>query len=452
MVYGGCKSVVKLRLLPEDFRVTETGGPTPATDEGWKEMEHRLYRLEKKGHDTISLLARLSRELSLPRRSFGLSGLKDRHAVTSQLVSLPRGRGKGLPTEIGQSIGDGGDFRDDGEIGEEADSEAQDGFREVGNEPDSEDFGGEADSEEFGGFSDGDGWRLTLLGGSAEKLRSGSHESNRFRIVVRDITREQIDRLPRRLEQANIHGWPNWFDTQRFGSEVAGELPGEYIVVGDYESAMKLTLTRRNKSDRSDRRRDKRVMAEKWPEVGDLKLEHRPHQKLIRAYNRATETGATAQELWRRVYMAMPYDIRGLWLSAWQSSEWNAHLSELLHEHLPSHLMREVEIGVGGPLYFPEVPSGKRGKPKRNLVERIEVILQNLPETLQLPHSDLNLSVIDQHLSGHHRPVMVRTPVTAEEEEVDEMRKRRGKRWKVTLDFELPPGAYATVLVKRLFH
>ena len=31
-------------------------------------------------------------------------------------------------------------------------------------------------------------------------------------------------------------------------------------------------------------------------------------------------------------------------------------------------------------------------------------------------------------------------------------RKSKGKRWQITLKFELPPGAYATVLVKRLFH
>ena len=477
--------MVKLRSTPEDFRVEEQGGPTPRTGDDWEDYEHRLYRLEKRGHDSLSLLARLSREFNLPRRSFGISGLKDRHAVTSQMVSLPTGKGRGLPTEINQSVGDS-----------------------------------------TAGLKDS-GWRLTLLGGTASKLRSGSHSANRFSITVRDITREQIDGLPRRLEQSRVHGWPNWFDTQRFGSAVGHRLPGADIVAAKYESAMKLALTQRNKSDRSDKRRDKKKMAEVWPKIGSLKLETRAHQKLIKAYNRAIQDGAEGagsadaneaknsedgadasngqnakgtnsgknsksggkaknnsdaknsqdakntkntkiakiakiaktgqksknnEELWRRVYMAMPYDIRGMWISAWQSSEWNALLTELLEENFPDHLMRLVKIGVGGPLFFPEAPTGKRGAPKRQLISDILETLKELPETLQFPHSELDLSAIDQYLSDHHREVLIHSEIEASEPEIDEMKKGKGKRWKTTIEFDLPSGAYATVLIKRLFH
>jgi tRNA pseudouridine13 synthase len=367
--------------------------------------------LEKRGHDTISLLARLSRHFHLARRSFGISGFKDRHAVTSQLVSLPFGKGEGLPTEIGQSVGD-----------------LSDGLTE-------------------------EGWRLTLEGGSDKKLRSGSHSANHFEITVRDIHREQLSGLASRLEQARIHGWPNWFDTQRFGSAVGNRLPGTHIIAGEYEAAMRLHLTERNKSDRSDKRRDKKKMAETWPDIVKPTLEHKPFFKLQKAYTRAIEGGENNQEIWRRVYMALPYDIRGMWLSAWQSNEWNNILADHIESNFPNHLIYPVKIGIGGPLLFPQAPSGKHGVPKSHLVSDIEETLEKLPETVEMPHSDLDLTAIDQYLSNHPRPLLIHSEVGSTEEVRDEMNSRsKGKRWAITFDFELPPGAYATVLIKRLFH
>jgi tRNA pseudouridine13 synthase len=403
--------MVKLRQTAEDFLVTELGGPEPIVGSAFADCEHRLYCLEKKDHDTISLLARLSRKFHLARRSFGISGFKDRHAITSQKVSLPVGKGQDLPMEIGQSVGDL-----------------------------STDLSGE-------------GWRLTLLGGSDKKLRSGSHSANHFIINVRDVTQQQLEGIPRRLEQAKIHGWPNWFDTQRFGSAVGHRLPGTHIIAGEYEAAMRLHLTERNKSDRSDKRRDKKKFAAAWPKISDIRPEHRPFSKPLKALARAREAGVEGEELWRRVYMALPYDIRGMWLSAWQSREWNNLLAELLFEQFGSHLLYSVNIGVGGPLLFPEAPSGKRGAPKRHLIADIQENLQELPETMEMPHSELDLTAIDQYLSNHPRPLFIHSKLDVSEGQRDEMsRSKKGKRWMVSLEFELPPGAYATVLIKRLFH
>ena len=403
--------MVKLRQVAEDFIVTELGGPEPVVGSDFPDCEHRLYRLEKRNHDTIALLARLSRHFHLSRRSFGISGFKDRHAVTSQMVSLPVGKGQGLPIEIGQQVGD---LSDD---------------------------------------LTGEGWRLTLLGGSDKKLRSGSHSANHFEITVRDINQQQLEGLPRRLEQARIHGWPNWFDTQRFGSAVGHRLPGTHVVAGEYKAAMKLHLTERNKSDRSDKRRDKKKFAANWPDISHIKPEHKPFSKLLKAQARALEAGVDDEEVWRRVYMALPYDIRGIWISAWQSREWNSDLAGLFESHFPHHLLYLVKIGVGGPFLFPEAPSGKRGAPKRHLISDIKETLEKLPETMEMPHSDLDLTAIDQYLSNHPRPLMINSEIGSTEEVRDEMNSRsKGKRWAITFDFELPPGAYATVLIKRLFH
>ena len=403
--------LVKLRQTPEDFLVTELGGPEPVIGSAMEDCEHRLYLLEKRGHDSIALLARLSRHFNVARRSIGLAGLKDRHAITIQKVTLPADKGTDLPLEVGDVVGDSSE-----------------------------------------GLT-GEGWRLTLLGGAQQKLRSGNHSGNRFDIVVRDLAHVVVQGLPRRLEQACVHGWPNWFDSQRFGSAVGNHLPGAYVVEGEFEAAMKLHLTERNKADRSDKRRDKKRLSVAWPEVADMEVEHKPFRKPLKAVGRGVDKGVEGEDLWHQAYMALPYDIRGLWLSAWQSKEWNELLSETLQKEFPANLLHSVKIGVGGPLLFPNAPSGKRGTAKKHLIEDILKTLTTLPESIQMPHSELDLSKVDQHLSDHERPTMIHSDIDASEPERDELNgSARHKRWKTRLSFELPPGAYATVLVKRLFN
>ncbi|GBF04053.1 pseudouridylate synthase [Deinococcus aerius] len=74
----------RLRAGPEDFRVEEV----PAyglSGEG----EHLFVLLEKTGHTTAHVLRELGAQLGVRDRDVGVAGLKDRHAVTTQWISLP---------------------------------------------------------------------------------------------------------------------------------------------------------------------------------------------------------------------------------------------------------------------------------------------------------------------------------------------------------------------------
>ncbi len=73
-----------MRTVPGDFRVEEL----PAyglSGEG----EHLYLRLEKTGHTTAHVLRELTTQLGVRDRDVGVAGLKDRHAVTTQWISLP---------------------------------------------------------------------------------------------------------------------------------------------------------------------------------------------------------------------------------------------------------------------------------------------------------------------------------------------------------------------------
>nr|WP_256488398.1 tRNA pseudouridine(13) synthase TruD [Deinococcus sp. HSC-46F16] len=74
----------RLRTVPEDFRVEEVAA-YPLSGEG----EHLYLRLEKTGHTTAHVLRELTTQLGVRDRDVGVAGLKDRHAVTTQWISLP---------------------------------------------------------------------------------------------------------------------------------------------------------------------------------------------------------------------------------------------------------------------------------------------------------------------------------------------------------------------------
>ena len=69
---------------PDDFQVEEI--PLyPCSGKG----EHLYLWIEKSGISTLDLLSQLTRGLKLKERDLGYAGLKDAHALTSQMISIP---------------------------------------------------------------------------------------------------------------------------------------------------------------------------------------------------------------------------------------------------------------------------------------------------------------------------------------------------------------------------
>jgi tRNA pseudouridine13 synthase len=309
--------------------------------------------------------------------------------------------------------------------------------------------------DEIGDIKQGDNWSLTLLGGSSIKVRSGVHDANKFTLKVRDITYEQKQQLPNRVLQFEKHGVPNWFDSQRFGSAIKGVLPGAHIIERDFATAMNLFLAQRSASDRSATRHDKQRIAECWPNLSKIdtsEISHKPLRKPLRAFGRAAKEGANEEESFKAAYLAMPRDLRGMWLSAWQSRCWNQKLAKLLNERFDEHLLHPVRIPTGDILLFPHAPAGRTGIAKHSLVENIATRFTEMPDSLQMQSEDL--TDIDGFLAEHDRACIIHPDeFSISEPERDEMNgSGKRKRWKTTLSFALPPGAYATVIIKRLFH
>jgi len=173
----------RLRVQPEDFQVREQLGFAPGGG-----GEHLWLHLRKTGVNTMDLALALAKLARLPVRTVGYSGLKDRHAVTEQWFSLH------LP--------------------------------------------GKADPDLSALPA---GVELLETQRHSRKLNRGTHRSNAFRLVIRDLTGAR-DLLPAHLEKMRHDGVPNYFGEQRFGHADNNFHRGAAWLSGEGEAPRKSSL------------------------------------------------------------------------------------------------------------------------------------------------------------------------------------------------------------------
>jgi tRNA pseudouridine13 synthase len=157
----------RIKQVPEDFEVEEIPAYEPSGSGDF------LYLwIEKRGMGAEYFARQIARRLDIPTGEVGTAGLKDRHAVTRQMVSVP------------------------------------------------------AAIEDRLDRLNGDGLTLLRVGRHSNKLKPGHLRGNRFRILVRDADPASAERLPPLLQQLRTEGLPNYYGPQRFGRD------GETLRIG----------------------------------------------------------------------------------------------------------------------------------------------------------------------------------------------------------------------------
>jgi tRNA pseudouridine13 synthase len=149
-----------LRRSPDDFRVFEELGFEPSG-----EGEHAFLQLQKCEMNTLDLLDDIAALSGIGKPDIGVSGMKDRNALTQQWFSV---RMAGRP------------------------------------EPNWTDL------EKSGAV------KVLRVERHTRKLKRGVHRANRFELRLRDLSGDMTD-LHARLERIKIQGFPNYFGEQRFG-------------------------------------------------------------------------------------------------------------------------------------------------------------------------------------------------------------------------------------------
>ncbi len=150
----------EFRSTPEDFEVEELPSYPPSGTGA-----HVFAFIEKRGLTTKDAVRALCERVGADPRAAGWAGLKDRHAVTRQWISI---------------------------------------------------FGA---SPEALLQAEVEGIRVLEAALHPQKLRTGHLRANRFRIRLRQIDPSRIDELRQLLSRIENDGLPNYYGEQRFGRD-----------------------------------------------------------------------------------------------------------------------------------------------------------------------------------------------------------------------------------------
>ncbi|MGQ0637544.1 MAG: tRNA pseudouridine(13) synthase TruD [Planctomycetaceae bacterium] len=386
---------MKLKRLPEDFRVEELtefpahGGP------------YALYRLTKTSLGTPEALELVARRWHIPRQRLSYGGLKDRHAVTRQFVTIRGGPRRNLNEKLVE---------------------------------------------------------LVYEGQAERPFTARDIAGNRFAIVIRDLPDAAVATAVEALAAVTRDGLPNYFDDQRFGSVgVSGEFIARAWCRGDYERALWLALADPHPDDRADEREQKRLLREHWGHWRECK------SALARSHRRSIVTYLADKPPdrpdYRGAFARLKIDLRGLYLAAFQSHLWNQMLAALLRQTVAAGRLAHVPLKLGPAPFFLELtaaerdalrvaqlplPSARLHLEEGPLLALIREVLA--PEGLELRELRVKYPR-DSFFSKGNRPAVVDVAGIKHEVASDELHPRRRK---LSLTFDLPRGAYATILIKRL--
>jgi tRNA pseudouridine13 synthase len=358
-----------------------------------------LYRMEKVGWSTPDALAAVRRRWKIDLRRLSYGGLKDRHAHTIQYFTIFHGPRRNLQHH---------------------------------------------------------GVTVSYLGLTKAPYSSNDIRANAFRVTLRAIAPNQIPPLSEAVEEIRHDGVPNYFDDQRFGSvEQGGEFIGRLLVQGKFEEALRLALAGPYEHDRSDQKKEKAILLAHWGNWPELKA------KLPRGHARSlVDYLVSHPQDFRGAVARLRPELRGLYLSAYQSFLWNRMLAEALRHYCRPEQLIPIRLRLG------EAPMHRALEPsQREELARLELPLPSarLKATAESPAQRFLDAVLQQEglqlnelkvkgirelfFSRGERAALCQPAHQTLETGPDE---RHPGKCLARLAFELPRGSYATLIVKRI--
>ena len=163
---------MKLKQVPEDFIVAEIN-KLKVSDTG----KYCAFLLKKKGWNTMDAVNEIATRLGISPKDIRYAGLKDKEAVTEQLITINLKNQKLVERLKIKDVG------------------------------------------------------LEFLGMSDEHTQTTDNLGNKFIITIRDIDKK-YSKLPKKT--------PNYFDEQRFGNNANNHLVGKLIIKKQFKEACEL--------------------------------------------------------------------------------------------------------------------------------------------------------------------------------------------------------------------
>lgn len=388
---------MKLRRVPEDFQVDEQTRVRP------EKGPFAFYRLTKTSIGTPEAISAIVEKWNIHRKRISYGGLKDRHAVTTQFFTIHNGPKKSLQQKS---------------------------------------------------------LNVEYLGQIESPFTPAEIDGNRFRLVLRDMSAEDVQRSELAARQISETGLPNYFDNQRFGSlGQSGEWIARAWCLGNWERALWLALADGHEGDSASEKKQKQILRDlwgKWPEC-QTSLDRSSRRSIVTYLSDKAKVGRDPD--YRGALARISVDLRGLYLSAYQSAIWNRLLTRYLESQCSAHDLHPFEL-ISGRCVFPLRLQAENARQlsRESLplpcarIERPEGLVGDLLDEV-LREEQIELREIrvkyprDSFFSKGTRSVVIRPDGLQWAASEDEM--YPGKQ-KLTLEFALPRGSYATILVKRI--
>ncbi|HRV82825.1 MAG TPA: tRNA pseudouridine(13) synthase TruD, partial [Planctomycetota bacterium] len=176
-----------IKTQPDHFRVTELRAAPPSG-----EGEHLHLWVEKDSLSTDRAVRILGRALGRPAQAFGVCGMKDRHAVTRQWISV-QGADPARLSELHSTH-----------------------------------------------------LRVLEWARDRAKLRRGGHAGNRFEVLLEGLDPARAQDLDAALRILAGQGLPNYFGAQRYGHGAINVALGRALCLGSNQEYLRLYLSARH--------------------------------------------------------------------------------------------------------------------------------------------------------------------------------------------------------------
>ena len=398
-----------LKQRPEDFLVEEIPAYDPCG-----QGEHIYLMVQKSGMGTLQLAQVLARHFNVRLNAVGYAGLKDKHAITRQVMSIHA---------PGKKVTD---------------------FREIQHP------------------------RLAVLWADQHnnKLRRGHLRGNRFSIRVRSVSPTGVLAAKKVLERLERAGVPNRLGEQRFGHALNNHLIGRAILVGDWATVVQEVILPEG-DRRPEHAAQRQACREKRYKDAIMMLPDGAQTErdvLVALMNGASD---------ERAARAMSHQARQFYISSFQSAVFNAVLDRRLmdaaagrgpgldglrtgdialkHENGAAFAVDEsvvadpetagrlasLAISPSGPMWGPTMmrATGVSGAIEDECLANVGVTMEHLAAYNRRG---------DEELRGERRAMRVPVKDVQFEGGSDEFGPY------VRCAFELPPGAFATVVMREI--
>lgn len=403
----------KIREKVEDFRVNEI---TNIKEDNDNEGDYLIVELTKRNWDTHHAIAELARFLHISKKRISWAGTKDKRAVTKQLLSI-----HGVKEEKLEGV----NVR---------------------------------------------GIEIKKVGYSRKPVYMGDLYGNEFEIVIRGIDHsvdETMELIALTSDQIKENGVPNFFGEQRFGEQrPITHMVGREIVRGDFERAAMIYIAKPFPDESEEARAAREYI---W-ETGDFKVGYEGMPVFLRYERAMLNHLIRSPEDYIGAFRTLQTNLLRLFVHAYQSFIFNKILSSRLKNGIP---MNEAQVGdivcFKNEIGFPDVRRTQRVKHDNikgidNLIKRgrafvtapivgYETVLSNgaqgeiereILDELDINPDDFRIPQMEEINSrGLRRVIMLRSRPKYEIG-LDELNLGKSK---VKMEFTLPKGSYATVVL-----